>query len=1105
MASDKNGVMLRGIERIFNQGSQIGLSERELLRQFATGDQAAFENLVTRHGPVVLGVCRRLLYDYRDVEDAFQATFLVLLRKAATLRDADALGPWLHGVAYRVAARIRSNSSRRKFEESQSARLEAVESACELERTELRTLIDEEIGRLPEKYRRPVVLCYLEGNTHDEAARRLHCSTGSVRGRLDRARLKLKDRLTRRGLAPGAGLAGLATGSGSASTTVPASLISGTVDTLTRAATATAVSATGTTAALELADGISRAIFVTKLKFAASFLAAGTIIATVGAAWLLASSGSFVQVGRGASASVAARRDGPADGRQDAGNDESSPTVAFHIVDQRNGKPLPGVVLTVIVDRNPRSRATTDESGRAAVALPAPLPRILSIVARKAGFATVTLWFPSPIRDVEIPASYTQAMYPVETIGGIVQDEQGKPVAGVRVAPTVWTNSAEMPYLREVFDSLAPSMTDAAGRWRCEGMPAGVKPNRVSIAFRHPDYEHVDLPVGDAVARIRQDKPTVLPSGLELTGTVVDPAQRPIRGAKVLLGTNQGGRDAPRAQTNADGQFRFTHVSAGEAILTVQTAGFAPELLKILVRPVLAHFQIQLRTGRTIHGRVVDAKSKPLSGATVTVDGWRGQRTLDWNIMTDHQGKFQWTDAPPESFWVGVSMAGYLPTSQQEVPPAAGELTIVMNRQLSVRGIVMDAETRHAVRSFTLVPGMERGGGSATYWNRSDARTLKKSQYEIEFNDTTRPEGRRLRVEAEGYMPAVSRVLRDDEDHPVVNFALRKAAGISGVVHLSDGSPLAKADVVLVVPSHPAFLTNGLPPAGNDHRVVKTGGDGRFAFPPQETPYTIVALHDRGFAEHTVNSAGEQAPAKLSVQPWGRIEGILKIGRRPGNGETLNLSYQNQGDTDQARPWWSGQVKTDDAGRFVFERVMPGAVTVSRQILLKQSPSGQTIGYSHTVGAHVAPGATAQLTIGGTGRPIVGKVAAPAGFAGSIDWTCSQNSLVPKVTASQKLRQLGWRSEALPSGTGYTVKLEADGSLRVEDVVAGTYDLRIVVREAPRNPYGLGLGESVIATASREVVVPAMPGGRSDEPLDLGVIPVKAAENPRKGSSSGKR
>ncbi len=114
MASENHGAILRSIDRIFNHGSATGLTEGELLRQFATwGDESAFEALITRHGPMVLAVCRRLLYDPRDVEDAFQATFLVLLRRAGSLRVAEPLSPWLHGVAYKVAARIRARAARR--------------------------------------------------------------------------------------------------------------------------------------------------------------------------------------------------------------------------------------------------------------------------------------------------------------------------------------------------------------------------------------------------------------------------------------------------------------------------------------------------------------------------------------------------------------------------------------------------------------------------------------------------------------------------------------------------------------------------------------------------------------------------------------------------------------------------------------------------------------------------------------------------------------------------------------------------------------------------------------------------------------------------------
>ncbi len=242
MAGDKQGAVLRDLGRIFHEGSLTGLSEGQLVRRFAAGDEAAFEALVSRCGPVVLGVCRRMLHDRRDVEDAFQATFLVLLRKAGGIRDAEAIGPWLHGVAHRVAARIRLRASRRPEGERRGARPEAVEHPCILERDELRARIDEEIGRLPEKYRRPVVLCYVEGRTHEEAARRLRCTTGSVRGRLDRARWKLQERLARRGVAPAVALVPCRRRP-RRRCAVPAEMLAATVATLGRAATATSISA----------------------------------------------------------------------------------------------------------------------------------------------------------------------------------------------------------------------------------------------------------------------------------------------------------------------------------------------------------------------------------------------------------------------------------------------------------------------------------------------------------------------------------------------------------------------------------------------------------------------------------------------------------------------------------------------------------------------------------------------------------------------------------------------------------------------------------------------------------------------------------------------
>jgi RNA polymerase sigma factor (sigma-70 family) len=199
------GAVLDQLDRLFNRGTSAGLSEGALLERYVVDrDEAAFAALVARHGPMVLGVCRRVLRDERDVEDAFQATFLVLVRRAGAIRDGDLVGSWLHGVAHRVAVRARAHAARRfVYEQSTDEPIEprtVGSPSTDVERRELAAIVDEEIRRLPSHLRAPVVLCYLDGMTHEEAAGRLHWPVGTVRSRMARARDVLRQRLSRRGV-----------------------------------------------------------------------------------------------------------------------------------------------------------------------------------------------------------------------------------------------------------------------------------------------------------------------------------------------------------------------------------------------------------------------------------------------------------------------------------------------------------------------------------------------------------------------------------------------------------------------------------------------------------------------------------------------------------------------------------------------------------------------------------------------------------------------------------------------------------------------------------------------------------------------------------------
>src|SRR6516164_2154989 len=204
-------------------------ADAQLLELFgAQRDEGAFATLVKRYGPLVLGVCRRVLCHEQDAEDAFQATFLVLVRNARSIRKSESVGSWLYGVASRIARRAKEVRARRAVQEVDLPNIAAPESCPDSLVRDLRPVLDEEVNRLPPKYRLPFVLCHVEGKTNEQAARELGCPVGTVLSRLARARGRLRARLNRRGLAARANLLAAALAEALACPAVPAHMANST-------------------------------------------------------------------------------------------------------------------------------------------------------------------------------------------------------------------------------------------------------------------------------------------------------------------------------------------------------------------------------------------------------------------------------------------------------------------------------------------------------------------------------------------------------------------------------------------------------------------------------------------------------------------------------------------------------------------------------------------------------------------------------------------------------------------------------------------------------------------------------------------------------------
>jgi RNA polymerase sigma factor (sigma-70 family) len=279
VARARHGATLRQIQTLFNVGTVGGLTDGQLLERFTAGTgeaaELAFAALIERHGPMVLRVCQSVLREPHDAQDAFQATFLVLVRKAGSIHRRDSLSSWLHGVACRTAACAKAATARRARHERKAA-VEAVSVVADGDPDDLASVLHEELDRLPEKYRAPIVLCYLESLTHEQAAQRLRWPVGTVRSRLARGREQLRGRLMRRGLALSVGLLEGALVAETARAALPAALPGVIAEAAVRYASGRLV-ATGVASASVafLAEGAMKTLFLAKWKFAV--LAAGLI------------------------------------------------------------------------------------------------------------------------------------------------------------------------------------------------------------------------------------------------------------------------------------------------------------------------------------------------------------------------------------------------------------------------------------------------------------------------------------------------------------------------------------------------------------------------------------------------------------------------------------------------------------------------------------------------------------------------------------------------------------------------------------------------------------------------------------------------------------
>lgn len=638
-------------------------SDAELLEWFARGhEEAPFTALVRRHGPMVWGVARRVLPQPPDAEDVFQATFLLLARKAPSIRKAASVGSWLHGVAHRLALKARLQQARRQAREKRAADMRQTNPRGTTSLPEVLEALDTALGELPERYRAALVLCYLEGQTQEEAARRLGCPLATVRTRVARGRKLLRDRLAQRGLTLStAGVAALLITS-AAPAAAPAAL----VQTAVRAALAFAAgqpaAALCSNQAAGLVRGGLRAMFVTKAKTATALLLAGTLVAA-GAGVL-------------AHQAVAAREQPPAEAQKQkpeparaqppaAPDKGDAVTISGRVVGP-DGKAVAGAKL-FLCDRAGKAVApqpATDHDGRFRFALAPTIDRsarYLVATGDNLGLDWADLRLTKPGQELTL-------RLPVDVpVQGKVVDLEGKPMPGAAVrivelgttatgnfdeflkqwaadkekSPTGLTFRflrAKQLGARKALVQLATATSGPDGTFRLSGVGRdrslmlgvrgpGIADQYVRVLTR-PDF--ATRPVNRGQVALSGPNPVVVVApGKPILGTLRDaPTKQPLAGVRVLGYTPDQPIDWwwQPVETTTDFQGRYRLDGLGKAARHIvafdpgagdphlhrfdeisDTEGFAP----------IRH-DAELRRGIVVSGRVTDgATGRPVRARVV--------------------------------------------------------------------------------------------------------------------------------------------------------------------------------------------------------------------------------------------------------------------------------------------------------------------------------------------------------------------------------------------------------------------------------------------------------------------------------------------------------
>jgi RNA polymerase sigma factor (sigma-70 family) len=613
------------------------------------------------------------------------------------------------------------------------------------------------------------------------------------------------------------------------------------------------------------------------------------------------------------------------------------------------------------------------------------------------------------------------------------------------------------------------------------------------------------------------------PGTTTLSGVVRDAAGKPMAGVLVTQGYGPDMSDSYfTTRTDSQGQFSIANVTLGRQLaLAALAPGYAPELFEGVVTPDAGSFAFSMTPASLLRVRFVDARGNPIRNLPLEPTNWRHTEVLriysmrgGWNgPMTDADGVMTWNGAPADAVLFDPIAPKHFLRKNFTLTASTELQTVTIPDAIAVKLIVRDAETDAPLPEFSVIHGFGDRPVAADYWDEQRKTTGNNGEYATVIS-WSRPH-HFYRIEAAGYQPTIQGL---DESSPTVEltYRMRKGAGPTISIVGAGGDPAAGAEVFLMNASNQRFqlqqsqlLFDPRWPTSRDFPARRSDAAGKLLLPEGEDPAArMVIVHEDGYADVPLNEA-MKAPVQLSA--WASIEGIAKVGSRPAAGRTVH-AYSMMNHPGNLAISSAFDAQADAEGHFVIPRVPPGAVRVGMWVQVNHGSRFATGTTTHATSVAAAPGLTAHVTIGGDGRPVIGRIVGADGkpIAGAVygmGELASGRENPPQVPASlmEKFRalesmpkaQAEAASKELMAGEEYLAYLkqrnewqrkirtlafpsQSDGSFQADDVSEGKYQLSIQVWD--------GSTAQPIGFARATVEVPPVAPSAIDDPIDLGAL-----------------